>query len=262
MNSSFTYAGVPRESNGGVPVNVQDQHSKMLDLDFIRSLGATTLAANAEPNDRTITLTDATGFSAGDVIGVFSAGTGLFYFGEQIGASAGNVITLDTLMDRQHLAGSNVIRATRNLASIAGSAGSPIIYQIGPIGAILEIDITRITGYIQDATAMDDAMFGGLGAPLTYGISLRHNNGVIDNIWNAKTNGRLALVSASDLNYTEKAPSGSNGLRFRNTYAGQEKHGVTVRLMPSDTLELLVQDAAITGLEIFNLMAQGHVVTD
>lgn len=256
-----TGKSVSVETNGGLAVNIQDQHSRMLDLDFIRALGATTTTATINPDERVLSLTDATGFVAGNVIGLFNVTTGLFYFGEQIGAPSGNDITLDTPMDREFLSGSNVIRATRNLA-VVGTPGAPIIYQIGPVGVgtAIEVDTTRITGYIQDDTAMDDAKFGGISA-LLYGIVLRQNNGVMTNIWNAKTNGRVALLSASDLSYTDKAPAGSNGLRFRNTFAGQEKHGVTVRLDPGDTLELLVQDD-LSGLEVFNLMAQGHVVTD
>ena len=80
-------------------------------------------------------------------------------------------------------------------------------------------------------------------------------------IWNAKTNGELALICASDFYYTDKAPAGQNGARFRNTFSGQDKHGVTIRLAPGETLELVVQDD-LTLLSVFNMMAQGHFVTD
>jgi len=247
------------EANGGLAVNVQDQHTLALDLKFIQSQGATTLAVTNAPGDTTLTLTDATGFVDGNVIGLFSA-SGTFYFGEQVGAAVGNVITIDTPMDRIYEVGDNVLRATANLA-VDGS-GTTQVFQVGPVGAGtgVEIDITRIMGYIQDATAMDDGEFGGLGVPLTYGVVLRVNNGVMSNIWNVKSNGEIGLL-AFDANYTDKAPGGSYGYRFRNTYAGQSKHGVTIRLEPGDTLEILIQDD-LSDLEIFNIMAQGHVVTD
>jgi hypothetical protein len=245
------------EPNGGMPVNLQDQTSRILDLEFIQQQGATTtLAADADPEDTTITLTDATGFVAGNVVAIFTTG-GDFYFGEQIGAAAGSVITLDTPIDVLFESGSSVIRASNEMA--VNGAITTQIFQIGPVGAGtgIEVDVTRIMGYIQDGTAMDDALFGGIAA-LTYGIVLRKNDTDIQNIWNVKTNGDLGIL-AYDTSYTTKAPAGSFGFKFRNTFAGQDKHGVTVRLAPGDTLELLVQDD-LTGLESFKMMAQGHVV--
>ena len=108
---------------------------------------------------------------------------------------------------------------------------------------------------------MDDSLFGGM-SPLTYGIQVRKNitGGDYVNYWNAKFNGEIALV-CYDFTYASKAPAGSFGLRFRNSYGGQAKHGVTIRLDPGDTLEVLVQDD-LTDLEEFHMMAQGHLVTD
>ena len=246
------------ESNGALAVNIQDQHSLALDLRFIQSQGATTVATATVAEDTTLDLTSSAGFVDGNVVGIFSA-TGIFYFGKQVGAPAGNVITLDTPIDKVFAIGDNVIRATDNLA-VDGS-GTTQVFQVGPVGGAtaVEIDITRVMGYIQDGTAMDDGMFGGITA-LTYGVVLRQNNGTINNFWNVKSNGEFGLL-AYDTSYSDKAPAGSYGFKFRNTYAGQSKHGVTIRLDPGDTLELLVQDN-LTGLEAFNVMAQGHVVTD
>lgn len=245
------------DSHGNLEVALQDQHTKMLDLYFIQSQGATTLLNNANANDQTIDLTSTTGFVDGSYVGIFSA-LGVFYFGTQIGAAVGNTITLDTPIDNNFLAGDNVIRASKNL-NVDGSTTTQI-FQIGPVGGatLVSLDITRVTGYIQDNLAMDDSKFGAMPA-LTNGIVLRKHDTVYENIWNAKTNGDLALICASDLIYTDSAPAGSFGARFRNTFAGTEKHGVTVRLEPGEILELLVQDD-LTPLQAFYMMAQGHVV--
>ena len=48
----------------------------------------------------------------------------------------------------------------------------------------------------------------------------KFNDSVIENIWNVKTNGQLALVCASDFIYTTKAPAGSYGARFRGHRGG------------------------------------------
>jgi len=247
------------ELNGGLAVNIQDQHSKALDLRFIQTTNSTTLSADADPDDMTVTITSTTGFDAGDTVGVFSIADGTFYFGKQVGAVAGSVVTLDTPIDRQFLTGDLVITATDNM-NVDGSSTTQI-FSIGPVGggAAVEIDITRLLGFIADGVAMDDGKFGGISA-LTNGVVLRHNNDVLTNIWNSKTNGDFGLL-CYDIAYTDKAPAGENGFRFRNTYAGPSKHGVTIRLEAGDTLEVLIQDD-LTGLTDFNMMAQGHVVTD
>lgn len=247
------------EQNGGLAVNIQDQHSLALDLKFIQAQGSPTmLSSSIAPDDLTIDVDSTVGFVSGNTVGIFST-TGIFYFGTQIGAPAGSTITLDTPIDKAFAAGDNVITAVSDMA--VNGAATTQIFQIGPVGGAtaVEIDITRFMGYLQDGTAMDDAKFGGITA-LTNGIVLRINDGAMQNLWNAKSNADLALLTF-DFMYTDKAPAGSFGARFRNSYAGPEKHGVTIRLAPGDILELLIQDN-LTGLEQFKMMAQGHVVTD
>jgi hypothetical protein len=56
-------------------------------------------------------------------------------------------------------------------------------------------------------------------------------------------------------------PQGVNGLVGRLTYAGQAKHGVTLRFGPNEGLEFIIQDN-LTALVKFRIMAQGHLVTD
>jgi len=243
-------------TNGGLDVNIQDQHSRALDLKFIMATGApTALTSPTAVDDLTISVADVTGFIDGTYVGVFDPG-GAFYFGTQLGATVGNVITLDSPLDNVFSVGSSVIHATANLA-VDGSTTSKI-FQIGPVGGDVEIDITRILGYMQDGTVMEDSGFGGIAGGLTQGCVLRVSNGVKQNLWNVKTNGDLALIGY-DFTYTEKAPAGSYGARFRITYAGQDKHGVTLRLGSGDTLEFIVQDN-LAALEVFNIMAQGHQV--
>jgi len=251
----------PIGADGAVRVDVHDPHTRALDLVFIQAQGApTTLTVQAEPEDVTITIANTAGFVDGNKVGVFS-GAGEFYFGNQVGAPAGNVITLDTPIDKVFtIAGSAVITALYNM-NVNGAIATEI-FQIGPIAVAreIEIDVTRLLGYIQTSGSMDDAKFGDIAAGLANGVVLRHNNTAIDNVWNIKTNGEFGLL-CFDTAYTANAPAGSEGFRFRNTYAGQAKHGVTIRLAPGDILELLIQDD-LSSLEVFNMMAQGHIVGD
>jgi|14BtaG_2_1085337.scaffolds.fasta_scaffold00580_8 hypothetical protein len=239
-----------------LPTSVYGKTSRSIDFFFGRLDDATTLSAQADAEDMTLTLADTTGFVDGTVIGVFSAtDPDVFYLGTQIGAPAGSVVTLDTPVDQALPSGSAVAGVTTNMA-VDGSSTTQV-FQIGPVAAASTqvVNILRIMGTMLDSTAMDDGKFGGISA-LTNGCVLRHNNDVIQNIWNVKTNADLALL-CYDLRYADKAPGGQFGLNFRNTYGGQNTHGVVIALQPGDTLELLVQDD-LTGLDQFKMMAQGH----
>ena len=243
-----------KDAEGHLVVSVHDQITRAFDFYFGRLDNATTLAAQADPEDLTLTLTATTGFTDGKSAAVF-AEIDDFYIGKQLGAPAGSVISLDTPVDITLPNGSAVAAVTTNMA-VDGSVTTQI-FQIGPTGpgSTAITQVTRIMGHILDSTAMDDGKFGGIAA-LTKGIVLRKNDGVISNLWNAKTNADLALI-CYNFQYSDKAPGGQFGCNFRNTYAGQGAHGVILNLLPGEYLELLVQDD-LTGLDEFTMMAQGH----
>jgi hypothetical protein len=238
------------------PRTIVDQTSQALNLYFGLLQNFTTLSAQSNPEDTTLTLTDTTGFIDGRTVGIFSGDDpDVFYLGRQLGAPAGNVITLDTPIDRIYPVGSVIASVDTNMA-VDGS-GTTKVFQIGPVGegSNSTIHITRIFGHITDGTVMDDGKFGGISA-LTNGIVLRHNNDVIQNIWNVKSNGDLSLI-CDDFTYSDNSPSGEFGLRFENYFAGQERHGVIIQVLPGDTLEVLIQDD-LTDLISFQMVAQGH----
>ena len=254
----------PIESNGGIPVNIQDQTTPPLDFYFIQANGApSTLAAATAIDDTTISVTGNI-ISVGDYIGIFSgtSGEGRFYFGEALAvAGAGPyTITLDIPLDFAFDSGDPVISTTREL-NVDGSTTSQS-YNVtvgGPSGDV-EVDITRIIISMICSSQPDDGLFGNL-SELTNGIVLRRTNGDTRNIWDAKSNSDLAVL-AYDVTYTQRTvPQGSWGVRCRYTLAGQDKHGVAVRLAVGDSLEMIVQDD-LTGLTQFRVIAAGHIVTD
>ncbi len=244
-----------RVVRGGLDVNIQDQSTQGLDLDFKKAAAvATTPSVAIVAEDTTVTLTSTTGFIDGVLVEIQEGD--VFYHGTQLGAPAGSVITLDTPVDRAFTTAASVRPFTTNMA--VNGSGTPQVFSVGPLGTTILLDLTRIVGYIQDGTVMDDSLFGGVAA-LTNGCVMRRRNGVLTNYWNVKSNNRLAMLCGSDFYYTEKAPTGSYGARFRMTYAGRDKHGVTIRVEVGDSLEVIIQDD-LTGLEEFNMMTQGHVV--
>jgi len=241
--------------DGGLAVKLQDPHTRALDLRFIMAVGApSALAYTTVVDAHTVVLADATGFVDGSYILIAEDGD-KFYLGTQIGAASNDTITVDSPLDRAYSAGSVVLNTTYNM-NVVGSPEAPKIFQIGSAGATTEIDITRIMGYFQDNVTMGDGKFGSLD-PLVWGCVLRISNGFKTNTWNIKTNADLALLGF-DFTYPPRAPASDDSARFRITYAGQEKHGVTFRLEPGWTLEFIIQDD-LSDLTIFNMMAQGHL---
>lgn len=250
---------IPREGNGGIPINIQDQTTRMLDLFFVQATGVlTTVAVEVVTDTYEITLTDTTGFVDGACVGMFSP-TGDYHFACQLGAPVGNTITLDTSSGFNFPVGSYVRTFVRNMA-VDGSTTRQI-YTVGPVGmgAPIEIDITRVHGVITDNLDMDDSKFGGIAA-LTRGCVLRKNNGELLNYANFKSNGCIAIYSGEPINYTDKAGAGEYSAAFKVPFSGPENHGVTIRLEPGDVLEMIIQDD-LTGLSSFRMMAQGHFVT-
>lgn len=246
------------EENGAMPVNIQDQHTDTIDIKFSQLTNTTTISANASTGDRTLTITDTTGFVDGKQLAILSS-EGVIIV-QQIGVPSGNVITIDTPLPNDVLAGTTIRSSIINMA-VNGSV-TPQSFKIGPVGPT-SVDITRILGYIQSSESMTDDTFGGLAA-LTNGVVFRiydSSTGKFNNKWNVKYNGEIGLLCFDATLVSSSLPVGTFGFRFRNTYAGQDKHGVTLRLEQGDYLEILIQDN-LTGLDIFNIVAQGHLITD
>ena len=257
IKDSTTGMNAKVESNGALAVNVQDQHSQVFDIIFKQSTDSTTLSVDASKGDLTLTLTSVIGFTAEKEV-VILAADGVVIV-SQVGAPVGNVITIDTPLPYDIVA-STVVSSAITEMNVNGSV-TPQSFKVGPVG-LESVDITRIIGVILDSTAMDDEKFGGITA-LTNGVVFRKYDSSEDkfvNYWNVKSNGNIALLSY-DTKYIEASPAGVEGFRFRYTVAGQEMHGVTIRLNEGDYLEILIQDD-LTGLNCFRVLAQGHLVMD
>jgi hypothetical protein len=260
--------GLPRESNGGLPVNVQDQTTPPIDFFFTQITGPpTTVAVAIGPIGPTtfiydVVVADSTGCDAGDYFGMFNADDPLnnrATFGTILAVDAGtDTITLDTPIDFNFQPGDTAACFSRDM-DVDGST-TPQIFsvQVGP-NATQSIDITRFMVSMYTASAVDLGKFGDLDS-LTNGCVLRRVDGDTRNIWNVKNNGELANITFDYEPYTEVG-QGQDGAKWRNTYAGADKHGVAIRLDPGDALQLVIQDD-LTGIEQFRIIAEGHYVGD
>lgn len=251
------------DEGGNMQVVVGDQTSRPLDLYFDRYQTDTTFAADAALFDQSISVTDATGFVVGRLLTMISNATGVAVAGSQafITSVVGTTIGLDRPLDNPFYAGDYIQVSDIDMA-VDGSV-TPQKFtlkkpQASPdIGG--EFDITRIMIQMLTTTAPDFGDFGDITA-LTKGVLFRHTNQIATNYWNIKKNGDIALIAYDMTVYDSSNPAlGVYGLAARITYAGQEKHGVALRIREDEDLEFIIQDD-LTDLVSFTVMAQGHLV--
>lgn len=258
LRGSFTI-----ESNGGLAVNIQDQTSPPVDFFFSKVNGVpTTVLNNVSIDDREINITNVSSCSQGDYFGLFNAddkNDNRASF-STIQSISGNTLTIDTPIDFDFRIGDTAACFNRNLNVDGSSVVQVFKVQVGP-AANQCIDITRIMiSFITDS-AVSLAEFGDLPS-LTNGLVLRRVDGDIRNFWNVKNNGELAnLCFDYDPSESINPAQGQDGAKFRCTWAGQEKHGVAVRLCPGDSLDVLIQDN-LEPITQFRIIAEGHYVTD
>lgn len=245
-----------------VDVNIQDQTTEIIDLHLTQNIQDITIVTNTNIDDTVITISSLAEPTNGNTI-CLKEDTA-FYQGHILSHVANGLnwdITLDTPLDYAYTTVGGCSERNENLA-VNGSV-TPQIFSLSPVGltAGTKWDITRILGVITDDLAMDDGKFGGIPA-LTKGVVFRKKDGVYKNIFNVKTNGDLA-AHMYDVEYVDATlgPAGNESLRFRRTFAGQDKNGVAIRLATdsNDEFQCIIQDD-LTGLIDFQIIAQGHVV--
>ena len=243
-------------------VAVQDQTTPPFDLYFTQDKGVpTVLTAAVAIGDRVVNVSSVTGFSIGDYVGVVSGASGedRFYFAEILGIVS-LTLTLDTPFDFPYQFGDTLFCTTRNL-NVDGSVTPEIFSVRGPgTGSQLQIDVTRVMLAMVTTDPPLLSEFGDIAGGLVNGIVLRIRNGFTYNIWNLKSNYDIAIHSFDTQTYLESNPSQDiNGFSSRYTFAGQDKHGVVIRLGANDSLDLIIQDN-LSSLVGFRLIAEGHIV--
>lgn len=250
---------IPIESNGNVPISIQDQYTLPFAIRVNEILDNTlSLASTPTVGSYTITLTAGHGLVAGNRISIIEEnGISEIYFNKVLNVAT-NVITLDNPVPYPFSTNATVFKYNHDM-NVDGSTTARIFGITNFFNKA--VDITRVIIHLTDATAMDDALFGGMTA-LTRGIVFRKSlaSGNFINYWNIKSNGGFSEL-AYDKIYDDKAPAGVFGLSCRITYSGQEKHGVVIRLNQGESIQMLVQDN-LTLLTSFTTMIEGHFTQD
>jgi hypothetical protein len=257
-------------TGGAQDVSMQDQTTRPIIVKFNNVEQSTTLASGASKGDTSITLTDDTGIAVGKYIIIFNPTTKRFMFATCTSILTTPTITIDTPIETDFAAGTNVDIAETNIKSI-GSLSVPIAYGLrgtgSPPGVDLTVDITRLIFTATCTSAVDLSKFINL-AELDNGLVLRKRNDITENIFNVKNNKEIAGIMYDWTPFAATNPNqGVDGFVSRLTFAGQNKIGVAIRLPIGEDLELLVQDdiqTAQSGESItkFEITAEGHIVED
>jgi hypothetical protein len=226
-----------------------------VDLYMITTAGQpaqTTTSAPAAQNATELTLTSVTGITTGQFFGLFDVTSKAFYFGTVLAAPVGNVVQIDSPLCCAYPTGSIFQAVSKNIN--ANGSVTPVTYSIAPQTTIRAL---RVLGSMTTGSPPDYSTFGDIAGGITKGIVLRRNNGVVDNIWNVKKNADFAGL-AYDLNIFRAAnPQGVDGLAFRYTLNGEDKHGTSILIPPGDRLDLIVQDD-LSSLTSFEITVQGY----
>lgn len=251
--------GVPTEENGGIPVNIQDQTTRPFSIRINQILNNSSYAlANTPVLDQyVIELNTTSGLSIGDGIAFLEQnGEPQIFFG-YIEGITGNNITMDSLIPFNFTPSNTLVFTFDNDLTSDGSL-TPQVYELCNFFQE-EIDITRFIFNCRNTASMDDSSFCGEPA-LSRGFLVRKKrvDGTFLNYFQVRTNGEW-IDLAFDGRNSDRAPAGEFGFETRLTYAGQEKHGVTIRLEMGECIQGVNQDD-LTDLTYGMLMVEGHFV--
>lgn len=247
------------EENGSLPVTLQDQTTPVVIVPLHQKQGESTLAINAVIDEYTIELVDATGFVDTNLIIISNLLNRQVYFGTQIGAAVGNVISLDRPLDFSFEAGDLATRNDINL-HVNGSVTEQIFSLRSGIHPDLNltVDITRVMFHMLLDSAANLSLFGDQ-APLTYGITCRRRDGNRVNTFNVKTNGDIGKIAYDIDIYSATNPSqGQDGLNARLTFSGQSKMGVVIRIGPDEDYEVIIRDD-LSGIVLYEMTIEGSI---
>jgi len=245
-------------ANGTLDVNIQDQTTEVVDVYLFNGVGTFEIAVDAIRDSYDVEVVSNAGMLVGHVL-CFQEGSS--FMQALILDINGTTISMDSPFDFAFTTSGGCSFGSRDLA-VDGSV-TPMIFRVGPgnLAPGQGWDIVRVMFTMVDEVEMDDGTFGGIPA-LPKGMILRHVNGHNKNIFNAKTNGELALRNY-DGQYADAPKKGFYGYRSRRTFGGQSKNGVVIRLFSAgdDQIQVIVQDD-LTDLESFYCVAQGHMIDE
>ena len=200
-----------------------------------------------------VTLVDDTGFAIGHLATIFNAATNRVYFGHILNI-VGNVLTLDTPLDTNFVAGSPITAGEVNM-NVDGSV-TPVEYgtRNPNVGEDIPLifDVSRIMIHFQTSSGIDLSKFGDITGGITRGLVCRFKDGNYRNVFNVKTNGDMEELMF-DFDIFPAIGNQQDSATGRLTFS---KLGAVIRLTKDEDLCFLIQDD-LTGLERLTISVEG-----
>lgn len=254
---------VPKESNGGVPVNQQDQTSPPVDSYFAQEISPFTISTDTVASGittlvYTFTASPAHGIVGGAEILLLDVAADRPFYAIAL-TVVGDLITVDRPIDHLFPAASTLGRIVTTEMAVDGSV-TPQIFSMR--AGQIPVDAVRFMITATNNNDMDYSLFAGMAA-LPRGLVFRIVNHFQKTIFCFKTDREIAQF-CFDLAYQPKAPAGEFGLVARVTFGGQAKHGVVLRIKDTDVLQWVVQDKldGAVGILSLKISTEGHETTD
>lgn len=254
-----------------VAVTLQNQITDVLDLYFLQSkVTGLTLSVNTVIGQRTITLTAGHGLTTANSAGhILEISHNNNFYQSRVLSVSGDVVTLGQPLNDIYLAidssvqtgNPNISKDAATGVAIDGSV-TPVIFTVRPLPD-QSGDITRIVMATTSLNESDLTTFGGAPS-LTVGLTLRYarGDGTFKNIFNYRNNFDIILHGFDNSTYLPKQGNATRGFTAHVTFAGQEKHGVAIRLEGSrnEELQIVVSELMVigaTGNISVNFLAEG-----
>lgn len=246
------------EENGWVPVNIQDQTSEVFSFFLRKKVNNITLANPTVIDSRTITLAPWHWVLVWEAIVLKQW---ISYYQWWVLTVAGNTITLDNPLDFEFQTTAIAERCIINM-TVDWSVTPQIFYTTPAWLSGVKIDITRIHFHIEDNTKADGSTFGWI-PKLTRWVVVRQKDGKYKNYMNIKSNGDFGHYTDEIRIDSAATWAGTYNVFATKKFAGQENHGVVVRLSwdLNDELQVIIQDD-LTWLQEMHVTAMWHIVTN
>lgn len=262
LNADGLLIDTPTGESGDIALAVHIEHlhqTQWLHSMYTNEAADDTLDGAVAAGDQVITLNDATGFTAGDIISL-SLGAVHTHQYRTIISIATNDLTLDAEVDIALTDGSTVQEVSKNLAAKDGSS-TPVLFSAFTIPGE-SIDVMRMILTMTHKSQGTDDAFGSLTA-ITNGIHIRKNNGngTYETLGIWKTNQDIR-GDMYDLTYSDKAGPSLFGTSTRWSIFDGTGSVVNIDGDNGESIEVVVQDdltASTNELATLFINWQGHI---
>lgn len=240
---------VPRQQ-----IDIIEPNKPLKILPFKQMLVETTLAAETVVNGNTFEVTSTAGISIGKHVSIQNSDLKC-RFECTILDIAGTTISVDSPLCQAIPVANTTVSVSSIALNVDGSSTQEVFsLQNGSVDTLKTMHVTRLMINILTSSTGTMSDFGDISDGLEKGIVLRKKDGVYFNFFNIKSNFDIALIG---YDLTILSSVGVDGVTAQITFAGTDKMGSVIELLPGEDLELIIQDD-LTSLTKFEVTAQGH----